>query len=418
MGLTINAAKWKGLEKSVDAMDEKRLTEISKSSDSFRVWRQETRKQLRDMLGIPEKRVPLNAEKRGEIEHDGIVIEKWVFTVEPGSRLPALLYRPKISNAPMPAIVFTYGHGGSKSSWPYHYSGQLYARLGLAALAIDPLGEEERHIASGMGTRAHDPKQVHDRADQAGRLIMGKLVFDTMCGIDFLMERNDIDRRRIGVAGNSLGGAVSSWMAALEPRIKLAIVSGWTYQDIGLRTKYCTKAPNQRMRELISWPEYAALAAPDCAVLIMNGDADWVIDREDDKIGWAGMETAVEAAAKTYASIGAAGKIQTFYEPGGGHRPYFSYREALEWIHKYLGTPAKSLEEIRALPTINSRDWCSKHGIEIEKFYSSTLHQGGASLLDMNIRPLTREELACLKPSELGSLDFTVEGWLRSIERN
>ncbi|MDP6749872.1 MAG: hypothetical protein QGH37_23160 [Candidatus Poribacteria bacterium] len=36
---------------------------------------------------------------------------------------------------------------------------------------------------------------------------MGKLVFDTMRGIDFLLQRDDIDPERIGVAGNSLGGA-------------------------------------------------------------------------------------------------------------------------------------------------------------------------------------------------------------------
>ena len=322
----INTAKWDGLDKAIVAMDATRLKEISKSPDDFKVWRDDTRKQLRDLLGIPVERVPLNVEKRGQIEHDNIVIEKWVFTVEPGSRVPALLYRPKNSSTPAPAIVFTYSHGGSKSAWPYHYGGQLYA--------------------------------------------------------------------------------------------KLAIVSGWTYQDIGLRTKYCTKVPNQRMRKMITWPEYAALAAPDCAVLIMNGDADWVIDREDDNSGWAGMETAIEAAARSYALTSAAGRAHTFYEPGGGHRPYFVYQEALEWIHKYLGTPAKSLEEIRALPTINAKDWCDNYGIQMESFYSSNLHQGGATIPDLKIRALTREELSCLRWDELGTSDFTVEGWLQSIESN
>jgi dipeptidyl aminopeptidase/acylaminoacyl peptidase len=126
------------------------------------------------MLGIPDTRVPLRAERRGELEWDGIVIEKWVFTGEPGSRVPAVLYRPKRPAGRLPAIVLTFGHGGSKSQWQYNYAGQLYARMGLVCLALDPIGEEERHRQGRQGTRAHDPKSFSDRADRAGRLIMGK----------------------------------------------------------------------------------------------------------------------------------------------------------------------------------------------------------------------------------------------------
>jgi hypothetical protein len=174
---------------------------------AFPAWQAEQRRRLREMLGIPAGRVPLEAEKRGQVEWDGIVIERWVFTSEPSSRVPAVLYRPAKPPARMPAVVLTFGHGGSKSQWQYNY-----ARLGLACLAMDPIGEEERHRDGRLGTRAHDPKPVSDRADRAGRLIMGKLVFDTMRGIDFLLERDDVDPERVGVVGNSLGGAKAGWM--------------------------------------------------------------------------------------------------------------------------------------------------------------------------------------------------------------
>jgi cephalosporin-C deacetylase-like acetyl esterase len=70
------------------------------------------------------------ADRRGEFEHDGIVVEKWIFTSEPGSRVPAVLYRPKEADAPMPALVLTFGHGGSKSQWQYNYAGQVFAKMG------------------------------------------------------------------------------------------------------------------------------------------------------------------------------------------------------------------------------------------------------------------------------------------------
>lgn len=383
--------------------------------DEFLIWQRRTRQQLRDMLGIPKDRVPLAAEKRGQSEHDGVVIEKWVFTSEPRSRVPAVLYRPKSPPRPMPGIVFTFGHGGSKSHWSYNYAGLLYAKLGLAALAIDPIGEEERDAQGRLGTRAHDPESVHDRGNQAGRLIMGKLLFDTMRGIDFLMERDDIDHDRVGVAGNSLGGAEAGWMAALEPRIRMAIVSGWAYHDVTLRTKFCTRVPNERMRKLCTWTEYALLAAPDCAVLIMNGDADTVIDHDNDGSAWTGTRAVVTAADRAYGALGAAGNIEAWFEPQGGHRPYFAHKKALEWIHRHLGTPGWTLEQIKALPTVNSGQWCDAHGVRLEELYGTPLHERGATLLDFKLAPTPRKDLSCLRPGELGSLDFTIEGWLSAI---
>ena len=257
----------------------------------------------------------------------------------------------------MPAIVLTFGHGGSKSQWQYNYGGLVYAKLGLACLAIDPLGEEERHQQGHLGTRAHDPKSVSDRADQANRLIMGKLVFDTMRGIDFLLQRNDIDPESIGVAGNSLGGAKAGWMAALEPRIKMAIVSGWAYDDVVLRTKYCTRLPNERMREQLSWTDYASLAAPDCTVLLANGEADWIIDQGENSV-WERTRQVVSTASNVYKQLGSPDGIRAWFEAEGGHRPYFVYKQSLEWIHQHLGTPAMTLQQIRELPTVNSGQWC------------------------------------------------------------
>lgn len=384
--------------------------------ESFARWQAESRGRLREMLGIPTTRVPLAAEKRGEFEWDGIVVEKWVITSEQGSKMPGVLYRPKNHAGPMPAIVLTFGHGGSKSQWQYNYAGQLFARMGLACLAMDPIGEEERHRQGKLGTRAHDPKPVSDRADQAGRLIMGKLVFDTMRGIDFLETRDDIDQNRIGVVGNSLGGAKASWMAAVEPRIKMAIVSGWAYDDDVLRSKYCTKLPNQRMGEQLTWSQFALLATPTCALTIMNGDADEIIDKDGDGSAWVGTREVGRRVEEMCRQLDIEPDLRVWFEPGAGHRPFFVYREALEWIHLHLDTPVMTLQQIRDLPTINSGDWCDANGIRLEKLYGTPMHQRGATLPDLGIRPIPREKMSVLNPGELGTPEFTIEGWLRQIE--
>ncbi len=384
----------------------------------FAAWKNQTRQRLSQFLGLPKTRIPLDAQKRDELEVDGIVVEKWIFTSEPGSKIPAVLYRPQSIKKPAPAIVLTYGHGGSKSQWQYNYAAQAYAKAGLICLAIDPIGEEERHIKGKRGTRAHDPKTVHERALAANRPIMGKFVFDTMRAIDFLCQRDDVDHTKIGVAGNSLGGAVASWMAALEPRLKLALVSGWAYNNVTLRSKYCTKVPNQMMREICSWPEFLSLAAPNCAIMVMNGDADWIIDSDDDGTAWRGTQSAVSEAAKVYQSQGAPGNVRAWLEAKGGHRPYMIHPDALLWIHQHLGTPLLSKQQIQDLPVINSGRWCDANQIPLERLYGTELHQRGATLVDFQLSYWNREKLACLKPEERGTPAFTLEGWLKQIEQN
>lgn len=371
------------------------------------------RQKLHTLLGIPTTRCDLAPESRGQLEHDGIIIEKWIWTSEPGSRVPALLYRPKNPRPQMPAIVITCGHGGSKSQWQYVYVPLIYAHLGLACLVLDPIGEEERHITGNMGTRAHDPESVHNCADHAHRLIMGKLVFDTMRGIDLLLTRKDIDPNRIGVAGNSLGGAKATWMLALDTRLRLGLVSGWGYGDhLTIHGKFCTRIPNQRMRELCNWNDFLSLPAPHCAVFILNGDADVIIDDIGDNTIWNQTRQTVQTVSAQFPNS----HIACWFEPNGGHRPYHGHKIALEWIHNHLGTPNMSLEQIRALPTIQAGTWCDNNHIPLEKLYGTSLHQRGTTLPDLNLTAISRKHLACLTPNEVGDPQYTIEGWLQTIQ--
>jgi len=104
------------------------------------------RNQFKEALGIPKISCELSPDFRGQVSHDGLIIEKWIWTSEPGSKVTSLLYRPELVNKPIPAIVITNGHGGSKSSSYTKYAGQLYAKLGIACLVHDTIGEEECHF--------------------------------------------------------------------------------------------------------------------------------------------------------------------------------------------------------------------------------------------------------------------------------
>ena len=381
------------------------------------------RQQLADMLGIPRPRCELAPEFRGQAKRDGIVVERWIWTSELGSRVTSLLYRPepndKTPDGRRPGVVIANGHGGSKSSISQRYTGPLYAKLGIACLAFDTIGEEERHVDGGMDTRAHDEPQADARAASAGRLMIGKVIFDVMRGVDFLLSHEDIDPDRIGVVGQSMGGALASWMAALDPRLKVSIMSG---ACLGPDTavvghgKRCEYVPRQRMLELCDWTEYMQLSVPHCAILVMNGEEDF--DRRWD---WAQTSQIVANAAMQYKWAGADGKIRAWYQKNAGHRPYHNDKEALLWLEAYLGTPGWTRRQIEALPTILLAEWCDRHGIDYRRqlhgYQARLLNYAGAKLADAGIQPFSSEELKCLRPGEQGDPQYTLAGWLDQIEQ-
>jgi dienelactone hydrolase len=406
----INTAVWSGA-----AEDEEIAGLPSGVTDrgSFLQWQRVHQHELSTMLGLPKERCPLAAEPRGTIELDDIAVEKWVYTSEPGSRVAAVLYRPKNVTGAMPAVVLTFGHGGSKSHPCYQYIGQLYAKLGIACLAADPIGEEERHHAGRLGTRAHDPHAVHHHAWNAGRPIMGKLVWDTMRGVDFLLGRDDIDPERIGVAGNSLGGAKAGWMMALDSRLRFAIVSGWAFDDIAMRSKFCTRTPNERMREALTWSEYLALTTPHCQVLITNGDADTIIDRNADGSAWTGTQAAVDRANANAKQLGFDGNLKTWLEPNGGHRPYPAHPEVVRWLLKIF-SPGVADQPLQAT---GFGPWCDQNSVTLERLYGTQLHLRGATVVERNIRYLRPSELSVLSADESGNPEFTLRGWLETVSK-
>jgi dienelactone hydrolase len=48
------------------------------------------------------------------------------------------------------------------------------------------------------------------------------MVYDTLRGLDYLLARPEVDTARVGTLGMSMGSTMAWWVAALDPRIKLA----------------------------------------------------------------------------------------------------------------------------------------------------------------------------------------------------
>ena len=95
-------------------------------------------------------------------------------------------------------------------------------------------------------------------------------------------------------------------------------------------------------------------------MLIMNGDADWIIDRDDDGSAWAGTRRRRWKRGRRSTAImgnrdGDPGVVRTRRRPSPLFRVQGSARVDPSAIS---ARPAMTLEQIRALPTINSGTCC------------------------------------------------------------
>jgi cephalosporin-C deacetylase-like acetyl esterase len=189
--------------------------------------------QVWKMLGGPLERTPLNPRVTGIVERPGYRIEKLTFESRPRLYVTANLYLPAVAGR-HPAILGPLGHSTNGKAWPsYQKVFSNLARKGYVVLAYDPFGQGERieypgsrpgqSAIGGGGTSEHE---------YAGRrlILLGAnfslfRVWDGIRGIDFLLTRPEVDAERIGCCGQSGGGTLTQFLAALDSRIRVAVVS-------------------------------------------------------------------------------------------------------------------------------------------------------------------------------------------------
>jgi len=168
---------------------------------------------------IPSKEIsPRNSE----------AFDLW-FTGVGGARVYAKYLRPKNraadthSNGKCPALLQFHGYSGSSGQF---LSKLAYAGEGFCIAALD---------ARGQGGRSEDNSTIRGTT-YLGQIIRGiddpdprKLLFrqiflDTAQLARVLMSFDEVDAERVGAVGCSQGGGLALACAALEPRIKRAVV--------------------------------------------------------------------------------------------------------------------------------------------------------------------------------------------------
>ncbi len=189
----------------------------------------DVRERIRRCFGPEPERTPLNARVTGVLDRDAYRVEKIIFESRPGFLVTANLYVPKGRKLPAPGVVGSCGHtDNGKAGDTYQAFSQGLARLGYVVLIFDPIGQGERlqyadsalKPRHGIGTSEHG--YAGNQQVLVGEIFAAWRAWDGVRALDYLLSRQEVDRRHVGITGNSGGGTMTTWLCGLDRRWTMA----------------------------------------------------------------------------------------------------------------------------------------------------------------------------------------------------
>jgi dienelactone hydrolase len=256
-------------------------------------WQLALRTKLTELLGgFPPQRPSLRPVVLETRSLSGYRREKVVFDSRPGVSVLAYVLLP-LDRAPRaPCVICVPGHGRGvddivgideqgrdrtgKPGYEHDFALQV-VEAGMVAVAIEPMGfgcrRDALNARQGLAHKGCEP--VAGGALLVGQTLLGWRVWDIMRTIDYIATRVELDPNRVGCIGISGGGTATLFAAALEPRIRAAMVSGYlnTFRDSIGSLAHCV---DNYVPGILNWAEMhdiAGLIAPR-PLFVESGERD------------------------------------------------------------------------------------------------------------------------------------------------
>ena len=197
------------------------LTSLYNNKTEWEARRDTLRKEVRERLGI-DKLLPLCSKEKPEYskirKFDGYTVQNFRLKTANGHTVCGSIYAPT-SKGKHPLIICPNGHF---SNGRYGKVQQLrlgtLARMGAICVDYDLWGWGES--ADEVGSKAHQTPEAHVMQALNGIRIL-----------DWMIQRKDVDTKRIGVNGGSGGGTQTVLLTVLDDRFTAAnpvvSVSSW-----------------------------------------------------------------------------------------------------------------------------------------------------------------------------------------------
>lgn len=183
---------------------------------------------LKGIGGLPTERTPLNAKEGPVVKCDGFTFQNVLFESQPGVYVVGHLALPDRAgfSPPYACVLMPLGHSDTGMNERYADHLARTARAGMAAFAWDPISQGERRQSDPKYDYMDNCSTEHARLGARGWLVGWNFarfrIWDAIRAVDYVLTRPEIDGRRLGVAGNSGGGTMSTYLQAWDDRITAA----------------------------------------------------------------------------------------------------------------------------------------------------------------------------------------------------
>lgn len=277
---------------------------------------------------------------------DGYIRERVELSAIPGVSFAAYVLIPEGNQMkPMPAAVAVHGHGyGSReivglrqdgSSDPdtsrihRHFAVQL-VRRGMVVIAPDVAGFGERRLDADLARNPDAPNSCHRLSTglmMHGKTLAGLRVAETLKALEYLAERPEVQADQIGIMGFSGGGLISFLSAALDERIRAAVLAGYpnTFKDSIMAMRHCVCNYIPGILNHAELPEWLGLICPR-PLFLESGTHDRIFPA-------AGFEAAAHELREIYRRTGAEERLRTDLFPGAHE---ISGRYSYDWLFARL----------------------------------------------------------------------------------
>ena len=326
----------------------------------FDAWKRAAREKVFDCMFTPPP-APVNgfeAKVLYEEQREGYKARKLEIRLSRYYTVPVYLLIPN-GKGPFPAVNVLHDHGAhlfigkekvirplacedsvvinDAEDWVQNYEGQYFgdylAQHGFVVFSSD---------APMWGERGQKEGPRRDKYDMiAGNMMMygidlsAYMTYDDLRATDYLASLPEVDPKRIGCTGWSMG-AYRTWMlSALSDRIKAGAAVCWMVTTDEQLTLHYSRTENggfanclPGLRRWLDYPHIASIACPK-PMLFINGSQDKLFPV-------AGAQKAFAIMHDVWNSQGAANKIETELWDIPHSCPLKAQERVLRFFQKYL----------------------------------------------------------------------------------
>ena len=272
---------------------------------NFNKWRKKARQKVFDCMLMPPPAPSHGYETKVlyEEQRDGYKARKIEIRLSRYYTVPAYVLIPD-GKGPFPAVNALHDHGAhlfigkekmirplacetdevkrDAEEWSAGYGGQFLgdylAKHGYVVYSADAPMWGERGQMEGARRDKYD--MIAGNMMMYGIDLSAWMTYDDISGTEFLAQMPEVDSKRIGCVGWSMGGYRSWMLAALSDRIQVSASVCWmvtTDEQMSFKYKrtenggFANCLPG--LRRWLDYPDIASLACPK-AMLLINGEKD------------------------------------------------------------------------------------------------------------------------------------------------